>query len=119
MNTWPEVMIGRVLRAGVILSICVVIAGMAITFVKSPESFSPQPGVRSFPKTIGEVVAGVRSGSGEAIVMLGLLILIATPVARVALSIVLFIVERDRLYVMITTAVLLILLVGFFTRPSS
>jgi uncharacterized membrane protein len=108
MSAWPEKMIVWVLRAGVILSICVVITGMVL--------MSSHPAAaRPAPKTIGEVVAGVRSGSGEAIVMAGLLILIATPVARVALSIVLFIVERDRLYVMITTAVLLILLVGFVT----
>ncbi len=47
--------------------------------------------------------------------MAGLLLLVATPVARVALSIVIFIIERDRLYVLITAAVLLILVVAFVT----
>jgi uncharacterized membrane protein len=115
MSAWPEVVIGRLLRVGVILSICVVLAGMVLTFVHHPEDFSANPGAAHFPSTFSEVVAGVRSGSGEAIAMAGLLLLVATPVARVAFSIVVFVIERDRLYVMITTVVLLILLVGFVT----
>lgn len=122
MNDWPEVAIGRLLRGGVVLSICVVIAGMALTFVHHPEYTTSHSALgqltragEHFPSRIGEVIAGVRSGDGEAIVMLGLLLLVATPVARVALSIIVFIVERDRLYAIITAAVLLILLVGFAT----
>jgi uncharacterized membrane protein len=49
-----------------------------------------------------------------AIAQLGLLTLLATPVARVAVSVVAFALERDRLYAAITTAVLLILLAGIF-----
>jgi uncharacterized membrane protein len=112
---WPEIFIGRLLRVGVVLSICVVLVGMALTFAQHPEYFSPRPAGSHFSHSIREVVSGVLVGDGEAIVMAGLLLLIATPVARVALSIVVFVVERDRLYVMITTAVLLILLLGFAT----
>jgi uncharacterized membrane protein len=122
MNEWPEVAIGRLLRGGVVLSICVVIAGMALTFVHHPEYVTSRSALgqltragERFPSTIREVISGVRSGEGEAIVMVGLLLLVATPVARVALSIIVFIIERDRLYTMITAAVLLILLVGFAT----
>jgi uncharacterized membrane protein len=45
----------------------------------------------------------------EAVIQLGLLILIATPVARVIFSLVGFVLERDRVYVAITLAVLAIL----------
>ena len=45
--------------------------------------------------------------------MAGLLVLIATPVARVVLSVVIFIKVRDRLYAAITSAVLMILLFSF------
>jgi uncharacterized membrane protein len=47
---------------------------------------------------------------GRGIIQLGLLLLIATPVARVAISVVAFAVQRDRLYVAITLLVLAILL---------
>ena len=45
--------------------------------------------------------------------MLGLLLLIATPVARVAFSIVAFALEGDRLYVAITAVVLALLVLSF------
>ena len=121
-SDWPEAMIGSLLRVGVILSICVVTAGLVVTFVHHPEYFSSRPSLGEltqpgahFPSTLGNVASGVREGSGQAIVMAGLLLLVATPVARVALSIVIFMIERDRLYVLITAAVLLILVVAFVT----
>jgi uncharacterized membrane protein len=49
-----------------------------------------------------------------AIAQLGLLILLATPVTRVAESVIGFALERDRLYAAITTAVLMILLTSIF-----
>jgi uncharacterized membrane protein len=49
-----------------------------------------------------------------AICQLGLLTLLATPVARVAASVIGFALERDRLYTAITLAVLAILLVSIF-----
>ena len=45
---------------------------------------------------------------------LGVLVLIATPVARVAFSLVTFAMERDRVYVVITAIVLALLGVGLF-----
>ena len=57
---------------------------------------------------------GMLQMRGQAIVMLGLLLLIATPVMRVAASIFIFARERDRLYIAITTLVLLLLLTSFF-----
>lgn len=103
--------IATLLRTGVLLSVAVVTIGMTISFVHHPEHFSSRP-VHG-PSTIGEVLVGLRAGNGEAIVMAGLLLLIATPVARVAFSIVVFTIERDRLYLLITMAVLLTLLGGF------
>ena len=121
-SDWPEAMIGGLLRVGVLLSVSVITVGLVMTFVHHPEYFSSRPALGEltqpgahFPSTIRDVVSGVREGSGQAIVMAGLLLLVATPVARVALSILIFVIERDRLYVAITAAVLLILLVAFVT----
>jgi uncharacterized membrane protein len=48
-------------------------------------------------------------------VQLGLVLLIATPVARVALTLGAFLVQRDRLYMVLTAIVLVLLLVGLFS----
>jgi uncharacterized membrane protein len=45
--------------------------------------------------------------------MAGVLILIATPIMRVALSVVVFVLEGDRRFVAITSTVLLLLLLSF------
>ncbi len=50
------------------------------------------------------------NGRGQGLIQLGLLLLIATPIARVALSVVGFAIERDRMYVAFTLIVLAILL---------
>jgi uncharacterized membrane protein len=117
---WVDRMISWVLRGGVTISIVVVLAGMIITFVHHPEYFRSRPALgaltnpgTSYPSTIRAVIEGVREVRGQAIITLGLLLLIATPVARVAVSIAVFVIERDRLYVVITTVVLGLLLLSF------
>jgi uncharacterized membrane protein len=60
--------------------------------------------------SVAGVVRGVRALDPRAVIQLGLLLLIATPVARVAFSLVAFLRQRDRTYVVITSIVLLLLL---------
>jgi len=116
-----DTLISYVLRGGVTISIIVVLIGLTITFVHHPDYFRSRPALgaltnpgTSYPSTIGAVIDGVRDRRGQAIVTLGLLLLIATPVARVAVSIAVFAIEHDRLYVIITTLVLSLLLLSFF-----
>jgi uncharacterized membrane protein len=120
VKDWIHTAIFVVLRAGVGLSIAIVLVGLVITFVHHPGYFSSRPSLGSltspsahFPNTLVDVASGVRNGHGQAIIMAGLLVLIATPVVRVALSDVVFVIARDRLYAAITTAVLVILLFSF------
>ena len=63
----------------------------------------------------GDLAARLTALEPAAVVQLGLLTLLATPVARVAASVIGFALERDRLYTAITLAVLAILLVSIFT----
>ena len=116
-----DVALARLLRIGVSTSIVVVVIGMIITFVHHPDYVSSMPALgtlttvdQHFPSSIGDVIEGLRAGRGQAVIMAGLLILIATPVARVAFSIVIFLVQRDWLYVAITSTVLILLIVSFF-----
>jgi uncharacterized membrane protein len=120
VKDWVHTAIVTVLRVGVVLSIAIMLAGMAVAFIRHPEYVSSGPAVgvltspkAHFPSTLVDVLAGVRRGRGQAIVMAGLLVLIGTPVARVALSVVIFVKVRDRLYAAITSVVLLILLISF------
>src|SRR6185437_2956045 len=102
-----EVLISNVLRGGVLLSAAVILVGVVLYYLH------PQPAAThmlTYPDRLGEVIPGVVSGSAEAIITLGLLILLATPVLRVAVSIGAFALEHDWLYVGITTLVLALLL---------
>ena len=115
-----ELLLSNVLRGGVLTSLGVILAGTLVTFIRHPEYVSSlqelarltQPGA-AFPNTLRDVVAGLAELRGQAIVVLGLLILIATPVARVAVSILLFLEERDRTYAAITAIVFLLLILSF------
>lgn len=116
-----EALIGWVLRAGVLISVSVVVIGLVLTFIHHPEYVSSEDALRQLIDPARRQLdsrAGVWGGllqmRGQAIVMLGLLLLIATPVMRVAASIFIFARERDRLYIAITTLVLLLLLTSFF-----
>jgi uncharacterized membrane protein len=62
----------------------------------------------------GDLPARLAALQPVAITQLGLLALVATPVARVAASVVGFAIEGDRLYVAITLTVLAILLASLF-----
>ena len=57
---------------------------------------------------------GLATGRGQAIVALGLVILIATPIMRVAISLVGFGIERDYVYATISAIVLALLMLSFF-----
>jgi uncharacterized membrane protein len=54
------------------------------------------------------------TGDARSIIMLGLLLLIATPVARVGMCIVGFLMERDKLYVAVSSVVMAILVYSLF-----
>ena len=104
--------IGWILQGGVLLSAAVILLGL-ILFPFRPGGFSTAR-LLSFPQTLGEVWAGLLILRPQAVITLGLLLLIAIPVARVVVSVVAFALERDRRYVVITLAVLSILMISIF-----
>ena len=115
-----EILISGLLRAGVLMSLTMIIAGTVMTFVRHPEYLSSQTALQhlaqpgaAFPHTQRDVWFGVTALEGQAVVTLGLLLLIATPVLRVAISIFVFIYQRDWTYALITLAVLSLLLLSF------
>jgi len=97
------------LRTGVQLAAAVVaLGGMIFLYRHGNEIphyaiFSSEPAAL---RTVPGILRGSAALQGRDIIQLGLLLLIALPVARVAFSVVAFALERDRLYVVITLIVL-------------
>ncbi len=116
-----ELIISNLLRAGVLGSLALVVIGTVLSFIHHPEYFtSPadfgrlvEPGA-AFPHSVSDVIQGIQLWRGQAIVTAGLLLLIATPVMRVAVSIFAFIYQEDRAFTFITALVLCLLLLSFF-----
>ena len=107
-----EVIIGVLLRTGVLIAAAVVLTGAGIYLVRhgsEPVDFRIFRAATPQLRTFSGIVAGSIHGSGKSIIQLGLLLLIATPVARVAFSAIAFWLERDYLYVGLTLAVLAVL----------
>ncbi len=112
-----ELYLSRLMRYGIVLASAIVITGCVVFLTKSGSSL-PQ-----YSKFVGEPeqltnVPGIFSAfltfSGKGLIEFGLLILISIPVMRVAFSLVSFAVEKDRTYVFITLAVLILLLYSLF-----
>ncbi len=117
-----QVVVGTLLRAGVIISMVIVlIGGVVYLFGHSGQSvdykvFTPE--LASF-SSVASIFKGLGSLRGDAIIQFGILLLIFTPIARVILAIVSFFMERDYLYVLIGLIILLIIslsLSGGFTH---
>jgi uncharacterized membrane protein len=120
-----ELIISWLLRVGVWSSIAIITAGFVMLFVGDRTALVHlhpgglqgllHDGISGEPASLQSyagVVSAVRQGQAYGVIMLGLLVLLLTPVLRVAVSIVAFLLEGDRLYAAITSAVLLLLLTG-------
>ena len=107
-----EEWIGNLLRAGVTLSTTLVLFGTCVYLVRHGHQ-APQyrefVGASKDLRSVSGVWENVLSFRGRGLIQLGLLLLIATPVARVAFSVVAFAVQRDWLYVAVTLIVLAVL----------
>jgi uncharacterized membrane protein len=115
-----EQVISRVLRSGVTTSLVLLSLGTVISFLTA-SGYRAGPGeiarltgeAGTFPRSIPWFIGGLIHLDGQAVIALGLLVLIATPVVRVAVSLAAFARERDRTYVIITGTVLLLLILSF------
>jgi uncharacterized membrane protein len=108
-----EVAIGRMLRFGVFASAAVVFVGgvlfLANSAARVPDYTHFHATALSL-RTPSGVIHGVLELDAQSIVQLGIMLLIATPVMRVIFCFVGFSLQRDRLYIAISTAVFVILI---------
>jgi uncharacterized membrane protein len=108
-----EQIVGRLLQIGVSLAAFVVLVGGVLYVFSNAHmplnyrSFQSEPAAL---RSMRSIIGGAAHLDGRGVIQLGLLLLIATPVARVTFSIIAFAMERDRTYVVVTFIVLGILL---------
>ena len=108
-----EIVIGNLLRAGVSIAAVVVLLGAAVFLVRhgfERANYHVFAGEPSDLRNFRGIAWATLHGRGRGIIQLGLLFLLATPVARVAFAAFAFAMERDWLYVVVSTIVLLVLL---------
>ncbi|MFZ0662557.1 MAG: DUF1634 domain-containing protein [Acidobacteriaceae bacterium] len=107
-----DIAIGRTLQAGVLLAALIVLIGgvMYLLHASGPRpDYSHFHGVAEHLRTPEGIWRGIMHGSAESVIQLGLLVLIATPVVRVILAGVGFLMERDQLYFWVSATVLAVL----------
>jgi uncharacterized membrane protein len=124
-----ELVISYALRAGVLLSAGIILVGI-LSFALMQDTgysrvlphhlqdiltFHQARGPGFFPTSLPAVLQGARAAKPYAIIGLGMLLLILTPIVRVALSVFFFLSQRDWLYVGITLFVLAVLTFSLFS----
>ena len=117
-DTNIERMVSVILRTGVLISGAVVLAGGIYFLLRHAGDrvhYHPFVGQPSIDRIVSEIVKGAIALRARSIIQFGMLLLIATPIVRVALSLVGFALERDRTYVVITAIVLAVLLFSLVT----
>ena len=108
-----ERMVGTLLRVGVLSSAFIVLAGGVWWLAEKGRSAPAYHQFHAEPTQLRSVFAVIGSLSRlqpETLIQFGLLVLIATPLARVALAWLAFLLERDRTYMVLTLIVLAVLL---------
>jgi uncharacterized membrane protein len=117
-----ELVIPWILRIGVWSSVALIAVGVvmlaisdggALLHAKGSLNDVLKSGIKGQPVSISaypDVFRAIGRGQAYGVIDLGLLVLVLTPVTRVAVSIVAFLIEKDHLYAAITTLVLVLLL---------
>jgi uncharacterized membrane protein len=108
-----EEIVGSLLRSGVIASAIVVLAGGIIYLIRYGANLPDYSIFHGEPAEFRSVEGIIRAAfalRSRGLIQLGLLLLIATPVARVVFSIFAFALQRDRIYMVVTLIVLAVLI---------
>lgn len=110
--------VGNLLRLGVILSVITSLIGFIKLFLegfKMPKKYTSLDMGSSSEKVWGQFWDSLCKGEGMAIIQLGILLLIFTPLMRIIFALIGYLKEKDYVYVVISSIVLAIMAVSFFT----
>jgi uncharacterized membrane protein len=108
-----EQIVGTLLRSGVIVAALVVLAGGILYLIRygaNPPDYRVFRGEPADLRSLSGIVTDTLSFRFHGIIQFGLLLLIATPVARVAFSVLAFTLQRDRTYATVTLIVFAVLM---------
>lgn len=101
-----------ILRVGVVASVSVMVLGLLLALLRQSPTVA-QMQSRRFELDFRAIAAGSLAGDGVALIQLGILLLVMTPIVRVASSMVLFAVEeKDWFYSGVTFVVLALTLIS-------
>jgi uncharacterized membrane protein len=119
MTAWNDdrlkLLLGTLLKTGVILAAVIVLLGGVCCLARhgsEPAAYSVFHGAAEQYRSVHGVLQSAGPWDCGAVIQLGLLLLIATPVARVVLSLTLFSLVRDYTYAAFTAVVLAVLIYG-------
>lgn len=104
-----EIAISKMLRIGIVLAGLVIVTGLVLFLVTGDSGY---PG-DTFPTSLPDIFQGLIQLKSVAIIEVGLILLILTPVFRVFVSMFAFIHEKDYRFVLISIFVLIILGISF------
>lgn len=121
-----ESLISGVLRIGVVTALVIVTFGVVVAFASKPSVYlhtdrsnAFQLSANSgFPHSVSAVFSGLAHFQGEAIIVFGLMVLLATPILRVLVSAFIFAFQKDRYFVFITVFVFAMLMLSFVLGKS-
>ncbi len=115
-----EVAISRILQIGVTVSVATILVGLVLLFVRQDHSFG-QTSYHTFvatgyvfPHSVSALKNSVQAGEALGILELGVLLLILTPIIRVATAFLLFARKHDRPMAIVTVCVLVVLVSSFY-----
>ncbi len=106
---------GNLLRIGVLLAAALVTIGALVYLAQhyaGHTSFHTFTEESADLRTVAGIVKLAAHFNSLGLIQLGLLLLIATPVARVVFAVIGFALERDKLYVAVSAIVLVILVIS-------
>lgn len=103
-----EVVISRILQGGVLVSAAIIVLGVLLWAARGDAGYPPE----GYPSSPAAVLAGALEARPAAVIQVGLLVLLLTPVVRVAASVAVFAVQRDRVFTLMTLVVLALLMLG-------
>jgi uncharacterized membrane protein len=113
-----EQLIGLQLRYGVITASVIVLLGGLLYLYQSGSSgilsYHTFIGTKAGFTTVNEIITGLKTINAKSVIQLGVIVLIATPILRIAFSLIGFILEKDRLYIGITFIVLSVMMISIF-----
>ncbi|WP_295667428.1 DUF1634 domain-containing protein [uncultured Mucilaginibacter sp.] len=113
-----QLLLAQVLRAGTIISISIVFIGGIFYLVRHGHSIANYKvfnGIPDFVQHPSGIIYGILNIKGQAIIQLGIVLLIATPIMRVVFSTIGFVLEKDYMYVAISLVVLSIIFFSMMT----